>query len=101
MRFVQLGLSIALVATFFLGSEAFKGVLAYGVFVKWFGLYYYLQPLPKIGPVVFMIVSIFAEIVDILAAMVVAVIAYSNTIMFVSNNLSKKHGSNVTFESLP
>jgi hypothetical protein len=87
LRLVQLGLSIATVVTFFAGGNTFVRVLAYTVFLKWFGLYNFFQALPQIGAVVMMIASIFSEILDILAAMVVAVLAFGNTALLLSNDI--------------
>jgi hypothetical protein len=96
LRLLQLGLSIATVATFFAGGAEFVRLLAYTVFIKWFGLYYFMQPLPKVGPVVFMIVSIFQDILDILAAMLVAILAYGNTVLTLSNDAASIYSGNAS-----
>ena len=80
LRLVETTVALATSVLFFAGAggSSFVQVLACSVFFKWFGLFYYMQPIPKIGAVVHMIMAIFAGIVDIMVVLGIAVLAYAN-----------------------
>ena len=69
--------------------DAFHAVMSY---LKWLGVYYYLQPIPLIGPVIRMIVAILFDIKDILAVAALLVAALANGLYVLMRSQEDEEG---------
>lgn len=68
-------LTFALIVSFFAGWKHTPVFLAVGVYFRWFGLLYYLQPLETTGPLVRMIVTICFDVRYFVMVLVIALVA--------------------------
>eukprot|EP00039_Didymoeca_costata_P004587 m.74475 g.74475 ORF g.74475 m.74475 type:complete len:1207 (-) comp12464_c0_seq1:95-3715(-) len=88
------------IITFLESPTNFEGAFSLVVFFKWFGSFYYLQPVPKMGPVVRMIVAILFDIKDILLAMSVATLALAHSLFTLLYPVSEAEGFNSPLSAL-
>eukprot|EP00039_Didymoeca_costata_P008807 m.116688 g.116688 ORF g.116688 m.116688 type:complete len:281 (+) comp14240_c0_seq3:3182-4024(+) len=81
LRLTQNVSSIVTLVIYFAASyNTFAVSLSAMVFLKWTCVLYYLQALPRVGPVVQMIVSIFYDILDVLLVFLISMLAMANSV---------------------
>lgn len=77
--------------------DNFKSLMVY---LRWIGLCYYVQPFPKLGPVVQMIIVILYEILDILLVAVILILGLSNGILVLLHSESNSEGFSDPLEAI-
>ena len=86
LDFVQSVLGFASIVTFFSGDSSFDLLLALAVYLKWFGLLYYLRGFKNTGPLIRMIIEIVKNIKYFLLVLSIAVCAGANLFFVLLNN---------------
>eukprot|EP00040_Diaphanoeca_grandis_P034404 m.213250 g.213250 ORF g.213250 m.213250 type:complete len:1318 (-) comp33144_c0_seq3:38-3991(-) len=73
-------------------NNRFQIALSVLVYLKWFGVYYYLQPVPMLGPVVRMITAVLFDIKDIILVTSILILGLANGLYVLLKTEGDHHG---------